>query len=141
MVTFPRTASLSTPEAKESSSEERLLIWQFPQPSSHDFLSLDPLIQWVNDHFTKEATKVNCPRLGQSVLNVPQHASARSTKNLQCHGVDRQDPKGWLGLEACHHRFAVKVKPAFVPSQPDGPRQVQPYSLVSRPLELNSESL
>lgn len=129
MVTFPRTVSLSTPEAKESSSEERLLIWQFPQPSSHDFLSLDPLIQWVNDHFTKEASKVNCPQLGQSVLNVPQHASAGSTKNPQCHGVDRRDPKGWLGLEGVSSQICCKSEAclcAFPARQPSPGATLQP---------------
>lgn len=112
MVTFLRTASLSTPAAKESYSEERLFTWQFPGPFSHDFPSLDPFIQWLNDRFTKEKKppKVNCPRLGQAVLNVPRHASAQRIPNsMVLTGAMLRD--GWVLRMWWTH--AIKVSPTW----------------------------
>lgn len=81
------------------------------------------------------------------MLNVPQHMSAGSTKNPQCHGVDRRDAKGLLGLEGVvdsgHKREATFMTPIQCGSA-RGPHQIQPYSVASRSLgslELNSESL
>lgn len=76
-----------------------------PRAFSHDFLPRDPLLQWLNDCFTEEATKSDALDW-VSLLKVPQHASARSTKNPRCHGADGQGAKGQLGLEgavdSCH---------------------------------------
>lgn len=100
MVAFPRTASLSTPEAKESSSEEKLLTRQFPGPFNHDFLalSLDPLIQRLNDHFTKkkEATKHELSLTRSVCVECAPARVCRKHKDPQCHGVDRRDAEGLL---------------------------------------------
>lgn len=79
-----------------------------------------------------------------SLLNVPQHASVRSTKNPRCHGADGRDAKGsWVLRVRWTH--AIKVSSSLVLSAPGGtaggPHQVQPYSLASWSLELDSESL